>query len=164
MILIQRALAARLAISFRLFTHFFLKNFRGETRTDGDKELAIQKLTDDVTNSVEGPAAYEKLTVFTAAGEAEISSGYPEQRHGIFTYFLLKGLQGAADANADKKITVGELFNYLKPNVKRTAGARDREQTPSLVTREMDRIFVSYKNCTRRLLRATISGSLRKFY
>jgi len=114
--------------------------FSGQSR---EKEMLLTEAR-PIFIKVEGPAAYEKLTVFAAASEAEISSGYPEQRHGIFTYFLLKGLQGAADANADKKITVGELFNYLKPNVKRTAGARDREQTPTLVTKNAERIVLTF--------------------
>ena len=93
---------------------------------------------------VESPLAYGNLTVFAAAGGSEISSGYPEQRHGIFTYFLLKGLQGLADANADKKIVVGELFNYMKPNVTKTAALLDREQTPTLVTKDAERVLMAY--------------------
>jgi hypothetical protein len=34
--------------------------------------------------------------------------------HGVFTYFLLKGLGGAADKNHDGVVTAGELFSYLK--------------------------------------------------
>ncbi len=38
-------------------------------------------------------------------------------RQGIFSYYLLRGLQGKADINKDKYITLEELFAYLKANV-----------------------------------------------
>jgi tetratricopeptide (TPR) repeat protein len=40
---------------------------------------------------------------------------------GIFSYFLTNGLTGRADANKDKKVSLGELSNYLKTNVEREA-------------------------------------------
>jgi len=33
--------------------------------------------------------------------------------HGVFTYFVLKGLHNEeADANKDGRVTAGELFSY----------------------------------------------------
>jgi uncharacterized caspase-like protein len=37
--------------------------------------------------------------------------------HGVFTWFLLQGLKGAADSNHDGTVTAGELFAYLKQAV-----------------------------------------------
>ena len=34
--------------------------------------------------------------------------------HGVFTYFMLKGLKGEADKNHDGVVTAGELFAYLE--------------------------------------------------
>lgn len=92
---------------------------------------------------IESPLAYGKITVFTATEENQISSGYPEQRHGLFTYFFLKGLQGKADKNGDKSINVNELFDYLKSNVPKIAGQMDREQTPQVIG-DLDKIIVEY--------------------
>jgi ankyrin repeat protein len=39
--------------------------------------------------------------------------------HGVFTYFLLKGLKGEADYTEDKRITLGELIPYLSEQVRR---------------------------------------------
>jgi hypothetical protein len=39
--------------------------------------------------------------------------------HGVFTYFLLKGLNGEADYNKDGHITLGELIPYLSEQVRR---------------------------------------------
>ena len=84
------------------------------------------------------------ITVFSASSSNEISSAYPDKKHGLFTYFMLKGLQGNADINSDKKITIGELGEYIRSNVSDTAGELDREQTPDMVTDDKDRILVTY--------------------
>jgi len=39
--------------------------------------------------------------------------------HGVFTYFLLKGLEGEADYNNDTRVTLGELIPYLSEQVRR---------------------------------------------
>jgi hypothetical protein len=39
--------------------------------------------------------------------------------HGVFTYFLLKGLSGDADYNKDGHITLGELIPYMSEQVRR---------------------------------------------
>ncbi len=39
--------------------------------------------------------------------------------HGVFTYSLLKGLQGDADYNKDGRVTLGELIPYLSEQVRR---------------------------------------------
>jgi tetratricopeptide (TPR) repeat protein len=69
--------------------------------------------------------------LFTAATGDQIASWYPEKQHSMFTYFFLKGLQGAADKNQDKRITVGELGEYVKDNVAYFARRLyNREQMP----------------------------------
>ena len=49
-----------------------------------------------------------------------------EGGHSIFSYYLVKGLQGAADANHDRKITPDELFTYVSERV--TAATKDKQQ------------------------------------
>lgn len=86
----------------------------------------------------------DKVNVFSAAESKQISSSWPEKKHGLFSYFLMKGLKGDADFNKDKKLTFGELGRYLKENVSSTAGLLDREQTPSLSTQNENKIFIQY--------------------
>jgi hypothetical protein len=38
--------------------------------------------------------------------------------HGVFTHFLLQGMQGKADTNADGLVTVGELFRFVRQRVR----------------------------------------------
>lgn len=39
--------------------------------------------------------------------------------HGVFTYFLLKGLKGDADYNKDTSVSLGELTSFLSEKVRR---------------------------------------------
>ncbi len=84
----------------------------------------------------------EDFTIFTAAGGKQISSGLDEAKHGLFSYYLMKGMEGDADANKDNKITAGELHAYLGKNVKQQAIRLGREQTPEL-SGDADRVLVA---------------------
>lgn len=46
---------------------------------------------------------------------------YEEGKHGLFTYYLLKGLQGLADIDRDGTVAAGELCLYARGEVARTA-------------------------------------------
>jgi hypothetical protein len=52
-------------------------------------------------------------TIVAAAQGQELANWHPTQRHGMLTYFFLKGLQGSADTNGDQRVTVGELRTWL---------------------------------------------------
>ena len=85
----------------------------------------------------------EGFTILTAAGGKQISSGLDEAKHGLFSYYLMKGMEGDADANKDNKITAGELHAYLGRNVKQQAIRLGREQTPEL-SGDADRVLVAW--------------------
>ena len=52
-------------------------------------------------------------------------------KHGLFSYYLMRGLEGeAADANG--KITLGQLGAYLQKVVPPEAAKLGRSQTPQL--------------------------------
>lgn len=40
-----------------------------------------------------------------------------KHRHGLFTYYLLRGLRGDADTNRDGVVTLGELAGYIRQKV-----------------------------------------------
>ncbi|MBI4679043.1 MAG: caspase family protein [Elusimicrobia bacterium] len=90
------------------------------------------------------PAAVpQNLTVLSAASGDQTSSTYDEKKHGLLTYFFLKGLRGEADLDGDGKTEIGELFDYLKPRVEKTARkAYNNEQTPQLVTADRKRVLL----------------------
>ena len=89
-------------------------------------------------------AVAANVTLFSAASGNQISSSWSEKQHGIFSYWLMKGMQGSADANRDNKLTVEELGEFIRNNVSTTAGKLDREQTPGLQTMDDKRVLVRY--------------------
>jgi hypothetical protein len=89
-------------------------------------------------------SATRNVTVFSASSGSEISSAWPEKKHGLFSYYLMKGMRGEADANKDNQITVGELGDYVKENVSDMAGMLDREQTPGLQTLDEQKVLISF--------------------
>ena len=50
---------------------------------------------------------------FLSSRSNEVSQEFPKGENGLFTYFLVKGLCGSADANGDKVITAKEIYNYV---------------------------------------------------
>lgn len=58
--------------------------------------------------------------------------------HGVFTYYLLQGLQGAADINADRIVDVGEMFDFVQDGVRR---ATRNAQTPAISKRPFERAW-----------------------
>lgn len=76
------------------------------------------------------PSVAPGMTVFSAAGGQQMANVYEDQQHGLFTYYLMKGLRGEADADNDKNITQQELNNYLRQNVTSISRRLDREQEP----------------------------------
>jgi hypothetical protein len=51
-------------------------------------------------------------------------------RNSVFTYFVVKGLKGEANANNDNIITIQELFDYVYLNVTSYANKLGKIQTP----------------------------------
>lgn len=72
------------------------------------------------------------LAFLSASSGEQISTTYDEKGHGLFTYFMLKGLKGEAEING--KVDIEDLFEYLKPHVERIARKQyNNEQTPQLI-------------------------------
>ncbi|HAH05906.1 MAG TPA: hypothetical protein DCM05_05140 [Elusimicrobia bacterium] len=79
-------------------------------------------------------AAGGKLVVLAAGTGGQVSSDLDKAKHGLFTYYLLKGMRGEADADGDGQVTVGELYEYARVQVSREASRElNRDQTPALL-------------------------------
>lgn len=75
----------------------------------------------------------KKMVVFSAARSNQISNSYNEKQHGLFTYYLLKGMIGEADRNSDRKIQLNELTQYIEEEVgaaSRRLFGLSRQQNP----------------------------------
>ena len=54
--------------------------------------------------------------------------------HGLFTYFLLKGIKNKKVVRADGSLEIRDLYNYMKPQVESIARKKyNNEQTPQLI-------------------------------
>ncbi len=96
----------------------------------GGRSVLAQGARPLVAKVADVPAG-ERMTVLAAASGEEITGTLNEQGHGMFTYFLLKGL-------ADGKKTARQLHDYLTPRVQDEARRQNRQQTPSLAGASLD--------------------------
>ena len=111
--------------------------YSGQART-GETLLASAR---PVSLKAETAVFPDGFTVITASRGDQISSSSPELKHGIFSYYLMRGMEGDADANRDGRITAGEMQAYLAENVSRQAGMMNRRQEPQLLG-DANRILV----------------------
>ncbi len=68
--------------------------------------------------------------IVTASRASEVSLELPELGHGVFSYYLIQGLRGAADLDRDGVVTVQELYQYLEEQVARQSRAVGGNQHP----------------------------------
>lgn len=110
-------------------TMFIDSCYSGQTRTGETLLASARPLAVTAKQSSFPP----NFTVISASAPDQISSSSPDLRHGIFSYYLMRGMEGEADANNDKQITVGEMQAYLAENVSRRAMGMNRTQQPQVV-------------------------------
>ena len=76
-------------------------------------------------------AADARIVVISATDSDSFAQELPELKHGVFTYALLEGIKGKADANRDKDIKIMELTSYLSDKMEKLT---DGHQIPVLHT------------------------------
>ena len=110
-------------------TLFFDSCYSGQTRT-GDALLPDARPLSLRSSVSSYPSEF---SVLSASAAQQISWSSPELGHGLFSYYLMKGLEGVADLDRNGEITFGEMQRYLVENVARQAALRNREQEPQLI-------------------------------
>ena len=121
--------AALTAAKPKSVTMFIDACYSGQTR-GGDVLVANAK---PVALKADKNAYPANFTVITASANDQISSSSSDLKHGIFSFYLMKGMEGEADANQDGKITLGEMQDYLSDKVTRQATTLGRKQNTQLV-------------------------------
>jgi hypothetical protein len=109
-------------------TMFIDSCYSGQTR-GGDTLVASAKPIALKHSEASYPPEF---TVITASNMDQISWSSPDLKHGIFSYYLMKGMEGEADLNKDGKISVAEMQEYLSDMVGRQAMGMNRKQHPQL--------------------------------
>ena len=111
----------------RNVTIFLDACYTGKTRT-GEVLMADANYRPIVIRPIDDGIP-DNFTLMTASSGDEFSGPLEEAKHGMFSYFLMKGMEGDADSNQDKQITSGELHSFVKENVLRQSADK---QTPEL--------------------------------
>ena len=76
----------------------------------------------------------KKIVAMSASAGNQISTTYGEKGHGLFTYFMLKGIKSEDFINPDGSILIHDLFTYIKPQVERIARKiYNVEQSPQII-------------------------------
>lgn len=65
--------------------------------------------------------------IITASAANELSEEKDDLQHGVFSYYLLEALKGAADTDCDGAVTVDEAYRYVSEKV---PPATNQEQHP----------------------------------
>ncbi|MBI5240857.1 MAG: caspase family protein [Elusimicrobia bacterium] len=93
----------------------------------------LAKGTRPLVNKIDvGAPTGAKVVSLSASQASQVSGADEEARHGLFTYHLLMGLNGAAQDRAGG-VTVKSLFDYLAPRVADGARRSNRSQTPRML-------------------------------
>ena len=116
------------AAQAKSITLFLDSCYSGQSRT-GETLLASAR---PITLKAQSSAFPPEFTVITATAPEQMSWSSPELKHGIFSYYLMKGMEGDADLNKDGVIIMQEMQNYLTENVVRQAQRNGRTQLPQL--------------------------------
>lgn len=81
------------------------------------------------------------VVVFSAAQGNETAQGYPEQGHGLFTYYLLKEIQ-----DSEGMITFGALADRIKSNVSQQAVQLKMRKSQTPATNASEQISDTWRN------------------
>lgn len=97
-----------------------------------DKGMIVKSASPMVLGTIDEQIELnDNITVITSSKGDEVSSWYPDMKHGLFTYYFLKGIKGDADKNGNREITLKELKDYVVEEVSyRAMRLHNRIQTP----------------------------------
>ena len=96
--------------------------FSGNTRNDGKEMLVAAK---GVAIKARSGMPQGNMVVFSAAQGDEAAYPDYEEKHGMFTYYLLKQLQ-----DTEGNVTLQELGEYIIDNVRKKSAVNGKLQTP----------------------------------
>ena len=125
----QTALLAQLnqlgakSVTVFLDTCFSGTNRAGQTLAQNQRGVSI-KLSSEPSSG--------NIHILTAGTRSQSAYGDADLKHGVFSFYLLKGLAGAADSNHDKLINLGELTDYVFTHTSRHALGMQKIQEPQL--------------------------------
>lgn len=70
--------------------------------------------------------------ILSSAARSDEAFELESMRHGVFTYYLLQGLRGAATHRPDRGITVNEIHHYVDEHVRQWARQNGLSMRPTM--------------------------------
>lgn len=102
--------------------------------TSMPKELVATRAANEVKQF--DPFAADKLPIgillMTSCSAGQKSVEEPKFGHGVFTYFLLEGLAGQADADRNGEVSLLEWSSYAASRTRAYVRSLDRAQSPAM--------------------------------
>jgi len=93
------------------------------------KELVENELTNQLLDEMSLANPSTALLMASSSQEFSFEDIKWGNGHGVFTFYLLEGLNGKADINKDKIVNIRELYNYVYNAV---SGETSEQQHPEL--------------------------------
>jgi len=120
------------ALKTKRFVFFLDSCYSAGTTGLGRALTATGFRAGSLSSDLYGNLAGSGQAIVAAAKPNQVALELPEFSHGLFTKFVLDGLQGRADANGDGLVTLLELYPYLSKEVPRVARQKGAIQEPVL--------------------------------
>ncbi|QHT69790.1 caspase family protein [Rhodocytophaga rosea] len=102
--------------------------FAGSTMR-GEREIAEATMVNRLLANVASAQASFIVLSASSAGETSVEAPQWGGGHGVFTYYLVEGLKGAADENKNKLVDIREIYEYVRTKVSEETS---RKQYPLL--------------------------------
>ena len=106
--------------------------YSGQTRSGGTLLADARPIAIQLASSKFGG---EKTSIFSAASGIELAGSNERLGHGLFSFYLMKGLEGAAELNPDGTIDSGRLQEYIRRSVFKESALNGKAQNPEYIGR-----------------------------
>lgn len=116
-----------------------MKKWIEEGRRDRNVDEEEQKKLAAAQNKI-------NIAIITSCTENEKSIELNTIEQGIFTYYLIKGLEGEANQDDNEYITLKELIEFVNKKVKAKAAECKGKQTPGIMGKFDSRLIVAKVN------------------
>ena len=123
---------------------------------------AVKQSFTDPNRLFGGLAGGGRFLIATSA-DSEEAFEYQDKKSSVLTYYLVKGLRGQGDRNADGAITFAELWAYVATNVRKATVVRPGLRGPIIAPGPLPKLVLAHTADARATLKKNIAA-LGKLY
>ena len=120
----QLSLAGAKSVVVFLDTCFSGANRVGQTLVQNQRAVNLKQNADAL------PAGF---SVLSAASNQQVAYGDDSLQHGVFTFFLLKGISAEQGTSQSKQLNLGQLADYVTQKTRLYALNNNKQQDPKFI-------------------------------